>query len=175
MHLKAVHTLLHQIEMPAAPGPKNKAPEWPSPSQMTLSGWGKLWQGACHDCQGSGICKLHDCRHCSDLREENRSIRAKIRELFMWLAARHYTSTQNTTASCLSNVHPSPGALSPRLCICVAKPRWWAGVYSGMKWSLLCYPYHHQRNTQSRNFVMSTEDKIISKTPTLKKVLSKIS
>lgn len=59
-----------------------------------------------------------------------------------------------------------------RDCVCVAKPRWWAGVYSGMKWSLFSYPYHHQRNTQSRNFVMSTENKILnvllSKTPTLK-------
>lgn len=85
---------LHQIKTPAAHRPENKQPEWPSPSPMILRGWCKLWQGTSSDRQRSGICKLHDYRHCSHLREENWSIRKKIQELFMWLAAHHYTSTQ---------------------------------------------------------------------------------
>lgn len=40
--------------------------------------------------------------------------------------------------------------------------KWWAGLHSGMKWSLFSYPYYYQRNTQSRNFVMSTENKILN-------------
>lgn len=55
-------------------------------------------------------------RHCSNLWEENWSIRSKIQELFMWLGAHHCASTQSPKVECASNVLPNP---EQQACDCV--------------------------------------------------------